>query len=103
MLRTKLNLDALESREVPATLATLDSGVLHITADAQGSTVTVSTYVPTASDPFARVDLLEAAMPTLPRGELELWPKLGHRLLPVREAALDRIARFLAEVDSAAG
>jgi predicted alpha/beta-hydrolase family hydrolase len=55
------------------------------------------------SDPFARIDLLEAAMPSLPRGELALWPKLGHGLLPVREAALDRIARFLAEVESAVG
>jgi predicted alpha/beta-hydrolase family hydrolase len=53
------------------------------------------------SDPFARLDLLEAAMPTLPNGELELWPKLGHGLLPVREAALNRIDRFLATLDSA--
>jgi predicted alpha/beta-hydrolase family hydrolase len=52
------------------------------------------------SDPFARIDLLEAALATLPRGELELWPKLGHGLLPVREAALDRIARFLAGLEA---
>ena len=55
------------------------------------------------SDPFAQLDLLEAAMPTLPGGELELWPKLGHGLLPVREAALERIDRFLAELDAAPG
>jgi pimeloyl-ACP methyl ester carboxylesterase len=55
------------------------------------------------SDPFARIDLLEAAMPTLQGGELELWPKLGHGLLPVREAALDRIVRFLAAVEPTAG
>jgi len=52
------------------------------------------------SDPFARIDLLEAAMPTLVRGRLETWPGLGHGLLPVREAALDRIAAFLAEVEA---
>ena len=52
------------------------------------------------SDPFARVDLLEASMPMLERGRLEVWPKLGHGLLPVREAALDRIAAFLAEVEA---
>ena len=53
------------------------------------------------SDPFARLDLLEAAMPTLPNGELELFPKLGHGLLPVREAALHRIDHFLSGLDSA--
>lgn len=50
------------------------------------------------SDPFARIDLLEAALPTLPDGRLETWPKLGHGLLPVRDAALDRIVAFLAGV-----
>ena len=34
-----------------------------------------------------------------PHGRLELWPKLGHGLLPVREEALERIAAFLAEVE----
>jgi predicted alpha/beta-hydrolase family hydrolase len=53
------------------------------------------------SDPFARIDLLEASMPMLARGRLETWPKLGHGLLPVREAALDRIVAFLAEVEAA--
>ena len=52
------------------------------------------------SDPFARIDLLEAAMPALVRGRLETWPKLGHGLLPVREAALDRIAAFLAGLEA---
>ena len=52
------------------------------------------------SDPFARIDLLEAAMPTLAVGRLETWPRLGHGLLPVREAALARIAAFLAEVEA---
>jgi predicted alpha/beta-hydrolase family hydrolase len=52
------------------------------------------------SDPFARLDLLEASMPMLALGRLETWPKLGHGLLPVREAVLDRIAAFLAEVEA---
>jgi predicted alpha/beta-hydrolase family hydrolase len=55
------------------------------------------------SDPFARIDLLEAALPMLARGRLEAWPRLGHGLLPVRDAALDRIAAFLAEVEAVAG
>ena len=33
-------------------------------------------------------------------GRLETWPKLGHGLLPVREAVLDRIAAFLAELEA---
>ena len=52
------------------------------------------------SDPFARIDLLEASMPLLPNGRLELWPRLGHGLLPVREAALERIAAFLAVLEA---
>ena len=55
------------------------------------------------SDPFARLELLEAAMPMLAQGRLETWPKLGHGLLPVREAVLDRIATFLVEVEATAG
>ncbi len=50
------------------------------------------------SDPFARIDLLEASMPMLAQGRLETWPRLGHGLLPVREAALDRMVAFLADV-----
>jgi len=46
-------------------------------------------------DPFARIDLLEAAMPLLPNGQLVTYSTLGHGLLPVREDALDRIADFL--------
>ena len=52
------------------------------------------------SAPFARIDLLEAAMPGLAHGRLETWPKLGHGLLPVREAALDRMVEFLREVEA---
>jgi pimeloyl-ACP methyl ester carboxylesterase len=54
------------------------------------------------SDPFARIDLLEAAMPMLAHGRLETWPRLGHGLLPVRDEALDRIAAFLATTVSGA-
>ncbi len=53
------------------------------------------------SDPFARIALLEASMPLLAHGRLVTWPRLGHGLLPVREAALDRIVAFLAEVGAA--
>jgi pimeloyl-ACP methyl ester carboxylesterase len=52
------------------------------------------------SDPFARLDLLEASMPMLAGGRLETWPKLGHGLLSVREAVLDRIVAFLAAVEA---
>jgi len=55
------------------------------------------------SDPFARLDLLEVAMPMLALGRLETWPRLGHGLLPVREAVLDRIAAFLTEVEPTVG
>jgi hypothetical protein len=52
------------------------------------------------SDPFATIELLEAAMPTLARGRLVTYPRLGHTLAPVREDALDRIAVFLGEIDA---
>jgi predicted alpha/beta-hydrolase family hydrolase len=52
------------------------------------------------SDPFARIDLLQVAVPLLAEGRLETWPKVGHGLLPVREAALDRIVAFLGEVEA---
>ena len=52
------------------------------------------------ADPFARIDLLEASVPLLARGRLELWPKVGHGLLPVRDEAVERIAAFLAELDA---
>jgi predicted alpha/beta-hydrolase family hydrolase len=55
------------------------------------------------SDPFARIDLLEAAMPRLPDGRLVTYPKLGHGLLPMREDVLERMATFLAEVDARSG
>ncbi len=42
-------------------------------------------------------------MPMLARGRLETWPKLGHGLLTVREAAIARIVAFLRELDAAPG
>jgi pimeloyl-ACP methyl ester carboxylesterase len=51
------------------------------------------------SDPFARLDLLTAAVATVggPH-ELVTYPRLGHTLKPVLDDALDRVAVFLREV-----
>ena len=51
------------------------------------------------SDPFARNDMLRAALPGLPAGTLVEYPKLGHSLKPVLDDALDRIAAFLRRID----
>jgi predicted alpha/beta-hydrolase family hydrolase len=48
------------------------------------------------ADPFARIELLRAAVPLLREAELVTYPGLGHTLKPVLEDALDRTARFLA-------
>jgi predicted alpha/beta-hydrolase family hydrolase len=47
------------------------------------------------SDPFANIELLRAAVPTLAHGELVTYPRLGHTLKPVLDDALDRAAAFL--------
>lgn len=47
------------------------------------------------ADPFARIDLLRAAVAALPNGELATYPRVRHGLAPVLEAALDRAAAFL--------
>lgn len=47
------------------------------------------------SDPFARIELLRAAVPLLRQAELHTYPKLGHSLKPVLDDALDRAAAFL--------
>jgi uncharacterized protein len=48
------------------------------------------------SDPFARVELLRAAVRRIGGpAELVTYPKLGHGVLPVLEDALDRVAAFL--------
>ncbi len=51
------------------------------------------------SDPFARIDLLEAAMPLLARGSLVTYPRLGHTLRPVIDDATARVAAFLAALE----
>ena len=47
------------------------------------------------SDPFARIDLLRAAVPRLAHAELVTYPRLGHTLKPVLTDVLDRVAAFL--------
>ena len=47
------------------------------------------------ADPFARIELLRAAVPLLPRAELVTYPRLGHTLKPVLDDVLDRVAAFL--------
>ncbi len=47
------------------------------------------------SDPFAKIDLLRAAVPRLAQGELVTYPRLGHTLKPVLDDVLDRAAAFL--------
>lgn len=53
------------------------------------------------SDPFARIDLLRAAIPRLAHGELVTYPRLGHTLKPVMDDVLDRAAAFLKGVSGA--
>ncbi|OGO58500.1 MAG: hypothetical protein A2Z32_03440 [Chloroflexi bacterium RBG_16_69_14] len=50
------------------------------------------------SDPFARIDLLRAAVGRLARAELVTYPRVGHTLKPVLDDALDRAAAFLLAV-----
>ena len=47
------------------------------------------------ADPFARIELLRAAVPLLRDAELVTYPRLGHTLKPVLDDALDRTAAFL--------
>jgi len=47
------------------------------------------------SDPFARIELLRAAVPLLEHGELVTYPRLGHTLKPVMDDVLDRVAAFV--------
>jgi uncharacterized protein len=47
------------------------------------------------SDPFARIDLLRAAVDQLPDASLRTWPGLGHGLRPVLDEAMDAVAEFL--------
>lgn len=50
------------------------------------------------SDPFARIDLLRAALPLLRQGQLVTYPRLGHGLKPVLEDVLDRVATFIRDL-----
>ena len=50
------------------------------------------------SDPFARLDLLRAAVARLPNAELVTYPRLGHTLRPVLDDVLDRVAAFVANL-----
>lgn len=52
------------------------------------------------ADPFARIELLRAAVPLLANVELVTYPRLGHTLKPVLADALDRTAAFLREVEA---
>lgn len=49
-------------------------------------------------DPFARIELLRAAVGRLPHAELVVYPGVGHGLRPVLDDALDRVGGFLARV-----
>ena len=51
------------------------------------------------SDPFARIELLQAAVPLLSTAELVTYPRLGHTLKPVLEDVLDRVAAFLRTIE----
>lgn len=53
------------------------------------------------SDPFARIDLLHAAVERFGGpAELVTYPRLGHGLKPVLDDALDRVAVFLTAIDA---
>jgi hypothetical protein len=47
------------------------------------------------ADPFARIELLRAAVPLLANAELHTYPRVGHSLKTVLDDALDRAAAFL--------
>ena len=46
-------------------------------------------------DPFARIDLLKKWTKVVPDARLEIFPGLGHGLLPVLDQALDVAADFI--------
>jgi predicted alpha/beta-hydrolase family hydrolase len=50
------------------------------------------------ADPFARIELLRAAVTRLPQAELVTYPRLGHTLKPVLDDVLDRVAAFLGNI-----
>ena len=50
------------------------------------------------SDPFAREDLLRAAVRLIPDARLVLYRRVGHGLAPVLDEALDQVAGFMQEL-----
>jgi predicted alpha/beta-hydrolase family hydrolase len=50
------------------------------------------------SDPFARIELLKASVRRLPQAELVTFAGVGHGLLPVIDAAMDRVAAFVRQL-----
>lgn len=50
------------------------------------------------SDPFARLELLRSSVRRLPQAELVTFPGVGHGLLPVIDAAMDRVADFVRQL-----
>lgn len=58
-------------------------------------------FISGESDPFARLDLLrEAIAARLPSARLVAYPRVGHGLAPVLDAALDEIRDFIAGLSS---
>jgi predicted alpha/beta-hydrolase family hydrolase len=47
------------------------------------------------SDPFARLELLKSSVRKLAQAELVTFSGVGHGLLPVIDAAMDRVAAFV--------
>lgn len=52
------------------------------------------------ADPFARIELLRAAVPLLPNAELVTYPRLGHGVKPKLDDVLDRVAAFVQSIES---
>lgn len=50
------------------------------------------------SDPFARLELLHSSVHLLPDARLVSYPRTGHGLTAVLDAALDEVATFVARV-----
>ncbi len=48
------------------------------------------------ADPFARVDLLRAAVDRLRDATLRTWPRVGHGIGPVLDEAIEEVIGFLA-------
>jgi predicted alpha/beta-hydrolase family hydrolase len=51
-------------------------------------------------DPFAQLPLLRQSVKLLPHATLVTYPGVGHGLLPVLDAAMDRVAAFVRELAS---